>query len=96
MKHNEKDEINKIKNKNINFSLSNKIFTNFETWQITSIWSLHKENESATDRPTMSTVVFMLRNGNSADLPSPKQPAFIMNRTNNNKDQSRSEGDVSV
>ncbi|XP_065630501.1 G-type lectin S-receptor-like serine/threonine-protein kinase RKS1 [Quercus suber] len=32
--------------------------------------------EHAIDRPTMSTVVFML--GNGTHLPSPKQPAFIL------------------
>ncbi|KAL4596919.1 hypothetical protein ACB092_12G198700 [Castanea dentata] len=32
--------------------------------------------EHAIDRPTMSTVVFML--GNDTHLPSPKQPAFIL------------------
>lgn len=32
--------------------------------------------EHATDRPTMSTVVFML--GNDATLPPPKEPAFII------------------
>ncbi|KAM3749507.1 hypothetical protein ACB098_05G190700 [Castanea mollissima] len=36
--------------------------------------------EHATDRPTMSTVVFML--GNDTPLPSPKQPAFIVKGTN--------------
>ncbi|KAF2303589.1 hypothetical protein GH714_019714 [Hevea brasiliensis] len=34
--------------------------------------------ESAVDRPTMSSVVFML--SNDTILPSPKQPAFIMKR----------------
>ncbi|KAF8411268.1 hypothetical protein HHK36_003815 [Tetracentron sinense] len=35
--------------------------------------------ESATNRPFMSTVVFML--GNETTLPPPKQPAFIMGTT---------------
>ncbi|XP_075648559.1 G-type lectin S-receptor-like serine/threonine-protein kinase RKS1 [Castanea sativa] len=35
--------------------------------------------EHAIDRPTMSTVVFML--GNDTHLPSPKQPAFILKGT---------------
>ncbi|XP_024030964.1 G-type lectin S-receptor-like serine/threonine-protein kinase RKS1 [Morus notabilis] len=34
--------------------------------------------EHAKDRPTMSAVVLML--GNDSALPSPKQPAFILNR----------------
>ncbi|KAF8411266.1 hypothetical protein HHK36_003813 [Tetracentron sinense] len=37
--------------------------------------------ESATDRPSMSTVVFML--GNETTLPPPKQPAFITGTTSN-------------
>ena len=37
--------------------------------------------EHATDRPTMSTIVFML--GNDTPLPSPKQPAFILKGTYN-------------
>ncbi|KAK0577955.1 hypothetical protein LWI29_006913 [Acer saccharum] len=41
--------------------------------------------EQATDRPTMSSVVFML--GNDNPLPSPKQPAFIGTiRSNKNGD----------
>ena len=52
--------------------------------------------ESATDRPTMSTVVFMLGNNNDADLPSPKQPAFIRHRTYNSRDPSTSGGVGSV
>ena len=38
--------------------------------------------EHATDRPTMSTVVFML--GNDTHLPSPKRPTFILMGTYNN------------
>ena len=44
--------------------------------------------EHATDRPTMSTVVFML--GNDTHLPSPKQPAFILKSTYNSTDRSTS------
>ena len=44
--------------------------------------------EHATDRPTMSTVVFML--GNDTHLPSPKQPAFILKNTYNSTDRSTS------
>ena len=36
--------------------------------------------EHAIDRPTMSTIVFML--GNDTPLPSPKQPTFISTSTN--------------
>ncbi|KAK0579973.1 hypothetical protein LWI29_034349 [Acer saccharum] len=44
--------------------------------------------EQATDRPTMSSVVFML--GNDNPLPSPKQPAFIGKiRSNKNGDTKR-------
>ena len=42
--------------------------------------------EHATDRPTMSTVVFML--SNDTPLPSPKQPAFILKGTYNSTDKS--------
>ena len=35
--------------------------------------------EYATDRPTMSALVFML--GNEAALPTPKQPAFVFKRS---------------
>ncbi|XP_065624331.1 receptor-like serine/threonine-protein kinase SD1-7 isoform X2 [Quercus suber] len=42
--------------------------------------------EHATDRPTMSTVVFML--GNDTPLPSPKRPAFILKGTYNSTDRS--------
>lgn len=38
--------------------------------------------EDPTDRPTMSTVVFML--GNEVELPSPNKPAFIVKRSNYN------------
>ena len=44
--------------------------------------------EHAIDRPTMSTVVFML--GNETHLPSPKQPAFILKSTYNSTDRSTS------
>ena len=44
--------------------------------------------EHATDRPTMSTIVFML--GNDTPLPSPKQPAFILKSTYNSTDRSTS------
>ncbi|KAB1199621.1 G-type lectin S-receptor-like serine/threonine-protein kinase RKS1 [Morella rubra] len=50
--------------------------------------------EHATDRPTMSAVVFML--GNDTPLPSPKQPAFILKSTYNSKDASTSEGAFSA
>ncbi|KAL5841852.1 hypothetical protein ACOSQ3_012455 [Xanthoceras sorbifolium] len=52
--------------------------------------------EQATDRPTMSIVVFML--GNDHPLPSPKQPAFIAKRTHNNGDVTwnSSEGGSSI
>ena len=50
--------------------------------------------EYATDRPTMSTVVFML--GNDTPLPSPKQPAFILKGTYNITDRSTSEASNSV
>ncbi|KAK9907047.1 hypothetical protein M0R45_002497 [Rubus argutus] len=36
--------------------------------------------ELANDRPTMSTIVFML--GNDAVLPSPRKPAFLLKRSN--------------
>ncbi|CAA7020844.1 unnamed protein product [Microthlaspi erraticum] len=38
--------------------------------------------ESASDRPDMSSVVFMLRH-NAVDLPSPKHPAFTVGRNRN-------------
>ncbi|XP_030935040.1 G-type lectin S-receptor-like serine/threonine-protein kinase RKS1 isoform X2 [Quercus lobata] len=44
--------------------------------------------EHATDRPTMSTVVFML--GNDTQLPSPKRPAFILTGTYNSTNRSNS------
>ena len=44
--------------------------------------------EHATDRPTMSTVVFTL--GNDTPLPSPKRPAFILKGTYNSTDRSTS------
>lgn len=51
--------------------------------------------EDPTDRPTMSTVVFML--GNEVSLPSPKKPAFILKRKYNSGDPSTStEGANSV
>lgn len=37
--------------------------------------------EHATERPNMSTVIFMLLNDNN--LPSPKQPAFILKKASN-------------
>ena len=50
--------------------------------------------EHATDRPTMSAVVFML--SNDTPLPSPKQPAFIFKSTSNTKDQTTNEGANSI
>ena len=50
--------------------------------------------EHATDRPTMSTVVFML--GNDTTLPSPKQPAFIVKGTYNGTNKSTSEASNSI
>ncbi|XVE67273.1 hypothetical protein DITRI_Ditri08aG0147400 [Diplodiscus trichospermus] len=50
--------------------------------------------DSATDRPKMSDVVAMLVH--DAPLPSPKQPAFIINKTNNRDETSSSEGIDSV
>ena len=50
--------------------------------------------EHATDRPTMSAVVFML--SNVTPLPSPKQPAFIFKSTSNTKDQTTNEGANSI
>ena len=50
--------------------------------------------EHAIDRPTMSTVVFML--SNNTTLLSPKQPAFILKRACNSKDISTSEGANSI
>ncbi|KAM4070384.1 hypothetical protein ACB094_12G161400 [Castanea mollissima] len=50
--------------------------------------------EHATDRPTMSTVVFML--GNDTHLPSPKQPAFILKGTYNSTDISTSAASNSI
>ena len=44
--------------------------------------------EHATDRPTMSTVVFML--GNDTPLPSPKRPGFILKGTYNSTNRSTS------
>ncbi|XP_050252383.1 G-type lectin S-receptor-like serine/threonine-protein kinase RKS1 isoform X2 [Quercus robur] len=44
--------------------------------------------EHAKDRPTMSTVVFML--GNDTPLPSPKQPAFMLKGNYNSIDKSTS------
>ncbi|CAL9023721.1 unnamed protein product [Prunus brigantina] len=45
--------------------------------------------EFATDRPTMSAVVFMLGNYDAA-VPSPRQPAFLLQRTYNAGDPSTS------
>ena len=50
--------------------------------------------EHATDRPTMSTVVFML--GNDTHLPSPKRPAFILMGTDNCTNKSTSVASNSV
>ncbi|PQQ08831.1 G-type lectin S-receptor-like serine/threonine-protein kinase [Prunus yedoensis var. nudiflora] len=44
--------------------------------------------EYATDRPTMSAVVSML--GNDTEVPSPKQPAFLLKRSYNSVDPSTS------
>jgi hypothetical protein len=49
-----------------------------EVWRCIQIGLLCLQ-EYATDRPTMSAVVFML--GNDTPLPYPKQPAFILNNT---------------
>ncbi|XP_021809321.1 G-type lectin S-receptor-like serine/threonine-protein kinase RKS1 [Prunus avium] len=43
--------------------------------------------ESASDRPTMSEVIFML--GNETALPSPKKPAFILQSSNPNSTASK-------
>ncbi|XP_050252380.1 G-type lectin S-receptor-like serine/threonine-protein kinase At1g11410 isoform X1 [Quercus robur] len=50
--------------------------------------------EQAIDRPTMSTIVFML--GNDTPLPSPKQPAFILKGTYNSTDRSTSAASNSI
>ena len=50
--------------------------------------------ESATHRPAMSNVVFML--SNDTTLPSPKQPAFILKESYNSGDPSTSQGTHSV
>lgn len=50
--------------------------------------------EHATDRPTMSTVVFML--GNETVLAPPKQPAFIMKKARKGDETWSSEGTSSV
>ncbi|XP_075649217.1 G-type lectin S-receptor-like serine/threonine-protein kinase At1g11410 [Castanea sativa] len=50
--------------------------------------------EHAADRPTMSTIVFML--GNDTPLPSPKQPAFILKGTYNSTDKSTSSASNSI
>ena len=52
--------------------------------------------EFATDRPTMSAVVFNL--GNEAALPIPKQPAFVFKRsyTSSGDSASTSEGVNSI
>ncbi|KAM1319990.1 hypothetical protein FF1_004918 [Malus domestica] len=44
--------------------------------------------ESASDRPTMSEVIFMLSNAEAA--PSPKQRAFLLKRRDNSGDPSPS------
>ncbi|KAM5585878.1 G-type lectin S-receptor-like serine/threonine-protein kinase RKS1 [Rosa sericea] len=50
--------------------------------------------EFATDRPTMSAVVSMLTN--DAALPSPRQPAFLLNRMSPSGDPSSNKGVSSV
>ncbi|KAL9355632.1 hypothetical protein Peur_053602 [Populus x canadensis] len=50
--------------------------------------------ESAMNRPSMSSVVFML--SNDTTLPSPKQPAFILKKSYNSGDPSTSEGSHSI
>ncbi|MBA0694403.1 hypothetical protein Goari_004704, partial [Gossypium aridum] len=50
--------------------------------------------EHATDRPMMSTVVFMLRNETA--LPSPKQPAFTVKTSHKGDDILNSEGTESI
>ncbi|KAB2029615.1 hypothetical protein ES319_D05G175700v1 [Gossypium barbadense] len=50
--------------------------------------------ESATDRPKMSAVVAML--GNDASLPSPKQPAFFINRSGQGDERGSSQGTGSI
>nr|XP_023872343.1 G-type lectin S-receptor-like serine/threonine-protein kinase RKS1 isoform X3 [Quercus suber]XP_023872348.1 G-type lectin S-receptor-like serine/threonine-protein kinase RKS1 isoform X3 [Quercus suber] len=50
--------------------------------------------EHVIDRPTMSTVVFML--GNDTYLPSPKQPAFILKGTYTSTNKSTSPASNSI
>ncbi|XVE81314.1 hypothetical protein DITRI_Ditri15bG0053900 [Diplodiscus trichospermus] len=50
--------------------------------------------ESVIDGPKMSTVVSML--GNDASLPSPKQPALIIKKTNKGNETGSTEGTSSV
>jgi hypothetical protein len=50
--------------------------------------------EHAIDRPTMSTVVFML--GNDTHISYPKQPAFILKSTDKSKDRLISGGASSI
>ncbi|XVE89091.1 hypothetical protein DITRI_Ditri19aG0122500 [Diplodiscus trichospermus] len=50
--------------------------------------------KSATDKPKISAIVSMLNN--DASLSSPKQPAFIIKKTNNGKETYRSEGTSSI
>ncbi|XP_062018449.1 G-type lectin S-receptor-like serine/threonine-protein kinase At1g11410 isoform X2 [Rosa rugosa] len=50
--------------------------------------------EFATDRPTMSAIVSMLTN--DAALPSPRQPAFLLNRMSPSGDPSSNKGVSSV
>jgi hypothetical protein len=40
--------------------------------------------EDATDRPSMLAVVFML--SSETEIPSPKQPAFLFRKSDNNPD----------
>ena len=42
--------------------------------------------ESAIDRPTMLTIIFML--GNNSTLPLPNQPAFVMKTCHNGANSS--------
>ncbi|XP_062161164.1 G-type lectin S-receptor-like serine/threonine-protein kinase RKS1 isoform X3 [Alnus glutinosa] len=51
--------------------------------------------EDATDRPTMSVVVYMLGN-HDTHLSYPKQPAFILKSTYKSKDRSISGGASSI
>ena len=50
--------------------------------------------EHATNRPTMSAVVFML--GNDTTLAYPKQPAFILKSTYNSREGVNSVNEVTI